>query len=396
MSCVVIYSYPPEKGVFLLQQSICPEGRGAQMNLQKMLAVLAIAIGGSSCAANLDEPTTPAEFVSPAAPISPPKSTVAQESATITPPTIELEVVQAELVTPEPPAAVAHEMTAEERKYVVKNGDTLFDIARRFGVKMSRIAEASGLVDLNKIYVGQILWIPGLSEEIMESVELREELLQKQEDLRSLQVFAGDLEDEVSWLKSKFTESEDNLAARDQELEMLAAELEAFRATPPRQLPAKPVVGKGSFFWKRTYLGTVLFFLSLLGMFFFRDRATRHQLKKKAHRESELESQQYELTILRQRETEHKVLMEVCRRYLHFLSLPKWLRHKDDLQVVPIPLRDRMPGVVEVLGAPTGVAVGNLLRHLNKNPESREGLDLELVDDEDDSSTSLFPISEMM
>ncbi len=45
--------------------------------------------------------------------------------------------------------------------YVVKRGDTLYAIARRFGTTVTAIARVNGLVNPNHIYVGQRLRIPG-------------------------------------------------------------------------------------------------------------------------------------------------------------------------------------------------------------------------------------------
>ena len=45
--------------------------------------------------------------------------------------------------------------------YVVVRGDTLFGIARRHGVAMVAIAQANGIQNVNRIYVGQRLVIPG-------------------------------------------------------------------------------------------------------------------------------------------------------------------------------------------------------------------------------------------
>jgi spore germination protein YaaH len=47
------------------------------------------------------------------------------------------------------------------RYYVVRWGDTLASIARRFGVSMWAIARANGITNLNCIYAGQMLRIPG-------------------------------------------------------------------------------------------------------------------------------------------------------------------------------------------------------------------------------------------
>jgi len=45
--------------------------------------------------------------------------------------------------------------------YVVRRGDTLYAIARRFGTTVTAIARMNGLVNPNHIYVGQRLQIPG-------------------------------------------------------------------------------------------------------------------------------------------------------------------------------------------------------------------------------------------
>ena len=46
-------------------------------------------------------------------------------------------------------------------EYVVQEGDTLFSIARRFGVDMEELARVNGITDPSTIYVGQRLIIPG-------------------------------------------------------------------------------------------------------------------------------------------------------------------------------------------------------------------------------------------
>jgi hypothetical protein len=45
--------------------------------------------------------------------------------------------------------------------YVVQRGDTLYSISRRYGVSMWEIARLNGIVDVNRIWVGQVLRIPG-------------------------------------------------------------------------------------------------------------------------------------------------------------------------------------------------------------------------------------------
>lgn len=46
-----------------------------------------------------------------------------------------------------------------EGVYIVKKGDTLFSIAKKFGVSISTIADINNIRDINKIYVGQVLRI---------------------------------------------------------------------------------------------------------------------------------------------------------------------------------------------------------------------------------------------
>jgi LysM repeat protein len=45
--------------------------------------------------------------------------------------------------------------------YVVQRGDTLFHIAQRFNTSISAIAQLNGIVNVDRIQVGQRLKIPG-------------------------------------------------------------------------------------------------------------------------------------------------------------------------------------------------------------------------------------------
>jgi LysM repeat protein len=56
-----------------------------------------------------------------------------------------------------PPAALAH---AQSTIHVVKKGETLYSIARRYGVSLEAICAANGIADPSRIYVGQQLVIP--------------------------------------------------------------------------------------------------------------------------------------------------------------------------------------------------------------------------------------------
>lgn len=47
--------------------------------------------------------------------------------------------------------------------YTVRYGDTLFSIGRATGISPWTIAQVNGLANPNRIYAGQVLWIPGLA-----------------------------------------------------------------------------------------------------------------------------------------------------------------------------------------------------------------------------------------
>lgn len=51
--------------------------------------------------------------------------------------------------------------TQAQRTYTVQPGDTLSEIAERFGVTVAAIVEANGIQDPNLIFPGQELVIPG-------------------------------------------------------------------------------------------------------------------------------------------------------------------------------------------------------------------------------------------
>jgi LysM repeat protein len=59
------------------------------------------------------------------------------------------------IVNPLPPRQVHHGV------YLVRHGDTLFEIAAAFNANIYDIAEANGILNLNSIFVGQRLHIPG-------------------------------------------------------------------------------------------------------------------------------------------------------------------------------------------------------------------------------------------
>ncbi len=59
-----------------------------------------------------------------------------------------------------PPPTPARTPTAVMMTYIVQEGDTLYDIALRYGVDMDEIIAINGLEDPNTLYVGQELLIP--------------------------------------------------------------------------------------------------------------------------------------------------------------------------------------------------------------------------------------------
>jgi LysM repeat protein len=73
--------------------------------------------------------------------------------------TSDLSVPVTESVSPEP-VAVASAPATTEVVHVVRQGEYLSQIARDYGVSWTRIAEANGITDPNKIYAGLQLRIP--------------------------------------------------------------------------------------------------------------------------------------------------------------------------------------------------------------------------------------------
>jgi LysM repeat protein len=78
---------------------------------------------------------------------------------------------QPETATPAPqvtPTATPPEATAAPtlppttcNRYVVRRGDTLYSIARRYGVSVWELAAYNNISNIHRIYVGQVLIIPG-------------------------------------------------------------------------------------------------------------------------------------------------------------------------------------------------------------------------------------------
>ena len=62
--------------------------------------------------------------------------------------------------TGETETAGALVVAAPEITHVVQEGEGLFDIALRYGVTVTSIANANGISDINTVFLGQVLIIP--------------------------------------------------------------------------------------------------------------------------------------------------------------------------------------------------------------------------------------------
>lgn len=56
---------------------------------------------------------------------------------------------------------LAYQNTSTNKTYTVKSGDTLYSIARTYGITVSALAAANKITNINLISVGQVLIIPG-------------------------------------------------------------------------------------------------------------------------------------------------------------------------------------------------------------------------------------------
>ncbi|MGQ9793351.1 MAG: LysM peptidoglycan-binding domain-containing protein [Anaerolineae bacterium] len=78
---------------------------------------------------------------------------------TLTPPPITLTPPPSVTLTPPPPVTLTP-LPPTPTRYVVQRGDTLYSIARRFGVSIWQLASLNNIPNINLIYVGQVLTIP--------------------------------------------------------------------------------------------------------------------------------------------------------------------------------------------------------------------------------------------
>jgi LysM repeat protein len=107
------------------------------------------------------EETTPAE---PETTEPQPAETTADQPAPAEETTAEATPAEqpAETVEEAPPAEAepAEEAPAAEKAYIVMPGDTLFSIAQTYGVSVEEVAARNGILNVNRIEVGQQLIIP--------------------------------------------------------------------------------------------------------------------------------------------------------------------------------------------------------------------------------------------
>jgi LysM repeat protein len=145
--------------------AIARDRRGGQLLLAGLLvaafAAVAVArLSGSGGPAGVgasasSEPTaSPAVTQAPATP-TPEPSLTPTEAPTVAP-------TEAPSLAPSTPptAAPTAAPTPVHETYIVKSGDTLERIARRFGTTVNAIMELNGLVDRDRLSIGQKLLIP--------------------------------------------------------------------------------------------------------------------------------------------------------------------------------------------------------------------------------------------
>ncbi len=116
------------------------------------LGALGIANIGSNSASN--RPSTPASFVAVASPTVPATIPPLSPSPEITP-----EVTVAPVPTPSAAATSSPGAPTARATYTVKSGDTLYGIARQFGISVAALKDFNGLTT-NVIRAGLVLRIP--------------------------------------------------------------------------------------------------------------------------------------------------------------------------------------------------------------------------------------------
>jgi LysM repeat protein len=86
--------------------------------------------------------------------------TIATPTLTSTTATTDTAIVVTSTPTPLPQATAVPMPKMGGNRYMVQRGDTLFSIARQFGVSVWELAKVNEIYNINFIYVGQVLVIP--------------------------------------------------------------------------------------------------------------------------------------------------------------------------------------------------------------------------------------------
>ena len=77
----------------------------------------------------------------------------------------EEELVEEQTIEETAPELVEGVAPEQNITYTVQAGEGLAEIALRFGMDLSTLAQANGILDVNRVYVGQVLTIPALNGE---------------------------------------------------------------------------------------------------------------------------------------------------------------------------------------------------------------------------------------
>lgn len=99
----------------------------------------------------------------------------AQPSSTMAPTTTPTDIPPQP--TLEPTAEPTPTVTPLPGEYIVKTGDTLWDISQMYGVPVAFIALKNGIANINLIYQGQVLLIPDLDEVPLETMETGKQIV---------------------------------------------------------------------------------------------------------------------------------------------------------------------------------------------------------------------------
>jgi LysM repeat protein len=145
--------------------AIARDRRGGQLLLAGLLvaafAAVAVArLSGSGGPLNVGASETSAPTASVVATLPPSSGTPEPSLAPTEAPTEAPSIAPTEAPTAPPTIAPTAAPTAVHQTYIVKSGDTLERIARRFGTTVNAIMELNGLTDRNRLSIGQKLLIP--------------------------------------------------------------------------------------------------------------------------------------------------------------------------------------------------------------------------------------------